>query len=102
MSRRVTLTLVALMFTACSAATTQTGLVATGSSLTGVGNQFVALGGIYTANCLPVKDPKLTGFCDGFKEYAPQFQRAYPLAVQAWKAAAQANDVSKAQGAIAT
>ena len=92
-----------LLVVGCSAATTQTGLVATGSSLIGVGNQFVAVGVIYAVNCTPtIKDPKFTGFCAGFKEYAPQFQRAYPIAQQAWKDAVRANDVSKAQGAMAT
>lgn len=103
MGRRL-LPLLLLSLTACSnaATSTQTGLATSGQALMAVGNTFVTVGATYQANCLPApKDAKLAKFCAGFKEFAPRFQRAYPLAVDAWKAARSANDASKAQDAAA-
>jgi hypothetical protein len=99
--RAVTLALL-LVLTGCAAKTTQTGLVTSGQALIGVGNTFVAVGATYTANCTPtVKNQKLVAFCEGFKTYAPRFQKAYRPAVDAWEVARKANDASKAQQATA-
>lgn len=90
-----------LMLVGCSSATTQTGLATSGTALVGVGNQFVAVGALYTTHCTPtVKLAALAAFCAGFKSFAPQFQRAYPVAIEAWKFAVQANDVASAQPAL--
>ena len=102
-SRSLALITLVLLLAACASATTQSGLAASGQALVGVGNQFVAVGGLYTANCTPVvKVAALAGFCSGFRAFAPQFQRAYPVAVEAWKFAVQANDASKASSALST
>ena len=99
--RRLAPSLALLLLTACSATTTQTGLATTGATLVGLGNQFVAVGALYTVNCTPtVKVAALASFCVGFKEYAPKFQVAYPIAKDAWKFAVQANDASKSQVAL--
>lgn len=85
----------------CSAATTQTGLATSGQALVGVGNQFVAVGALYTTNCTPtVKVAALAPFCSGFRDFAPRFQKAFPIARDAWLFAVQANDASKAQSAM--
>lgn len=101
--RPVAFTLALLVLSGCAgeAATTQRALAASGQSLVELGHQFVAVGALYTANCTPtVKVAALAPFCSGFKEYAPHFQRTYPLARDAWKFAVQASDASKAQLAL--
>ncbi len=93
---------VAIALVGCSATTTQTGLATTGQALIGVGNTFVTVGQAYNVICLPtVKEPKLTKFCTGFRDFAPKFQKAYPVAVDAWNAARRANDAAKANDAVA-
>ncbi len=101
--KRIALVLMtALLVAGCAGKQTQTGLVTSGEALIGVGNTFVAVGASYQANCLPApRDPKLAGFCAGFRSFAPKFQQSYPPAVDAWKIARSGNDASKAQEATA-
>jgi len=113
---------IVLMFTACLAcngvssthmppagpgkppleASGQALLAGSGQALLQVGNLFIAAGGLYTANCTPtLANPKLAGFCSAFKTFAPEFQKAYPPAVQTWQAARETNDTASAEGAEA-
>jgi hypothetical protein len=95
--------IVLLLAAGCAQKTTQVGFVATGEALIAVGDRFADVGGVYAVNCKPViRAPEFVAFCNGFKEFAPQFQRAYPLAIQAWAIAVEANDINQAQGAMAT
>ena len=90
----------ALLLVGCAAKTTQTGLATSGQSLVGIGTTFINVGAIYNQQCLPApKQPKMTGFCNGFKTFGAKFQKAYPTAIDAWEAARKANDASKANDA---
>lgn len=93
-----------LLLTACTTASTQTGLAASGQTLIGVGVQFVNVASVYTQHCKAVvpTDASAKQFCDGFRVFGPKFQQSYPLAVQTWKAATAANNTQAAQGAEAT
>ena len=90
------LALVALA--ACTPKNVDTGMLAAGSSIKAVGNQFVAAEAVYQANCKPVK-PAFAKFCTGFYAFTPRFQQAYNPAVDTWNSAVKANDASKAVGA---
>jgi hypothetical protein len=103
MKRLIVLLLLAGLVSGCAQKTTQINFVATGESLAAVGNQFADVGAVYTTNCKPTpKAVEFTTFCNGFAEFAPHFKRAYPLALQAWSIAVEANDINQAQGAMAT
>jgi hypothetical protein len=81
----------------------QSGLVITGETLAGIGDQFANVGDVYKVQCTPaVTVAELSGFCSSFKTFGPQFQAAYPLAVKTFKAAAAAKDLAAAQGAEST
>ncbi len=72
-------------------------LAVTGTTLEGVGDQFVAVAAVYKTGC---DSGKLTPTqCAAFKTFGTQFQRSYPLAVQTWKAARGANDAASAKQA---
>lgn len=79
-----------------------TGALAAGSAIKTVGNQFVAAEAAYQANCRPTYKPAFKSFCTGLYAFAPKFKKAYNPAVDAWNAAAAANDKSKALDAQAT
>lgn len=101
--RRGTLcTIVALVFVACTTGQTQVGLLASTTTLDQLGQQFLGLSKVYDANCKPATTTIFVKFCDGFKQYAPQFQKSYHPAVEALNAANAANDMAKASGAQAT
>jgi hypothetical protein len=94
---------VALTGASCSTMGTNKALVVSGETIAGIGDQFAALGGVYTKQCTPqISNPAFVSFCKSFKEYGPKFQTAYPLAVQTFKTAAAANDTAAAQGAEKT
>src|SRR5262249_32715329 len=77
---------VALTGASCSTPNTTKGLVVSGETIAGIGDQFAALGGVYTKQCTPqISNPAFVSFCKSFKEYGPKFQTAYPLAVQTFK-----------------
>lgn len=92
----------AFLLAGCTAATTQTGLSASGQALIGVGNTFVAVGSAYSSQCAPApSNVQMQKFCAGFRDFAPKFQTSYPQAVSAWNIARSANDASKANEATA-
>jgi hypothetical protein len=85
----------------CAGKNVDTSMLAAGSAIKTVGNQFVAAEMVYQTNCRPIK-PGFKQFCMGLYTFAPKFKAAYNPAVDTWNTAASANDASKALGAQAT
>lgn len=103
MIKRFAILAVVLALVSCSTKQTQVGILTATKGLDALGQQFVAVSGVYSAQCLPaVRQAALGKFCAAFKEYAPKFQVAYKPAVDAIHAAASANDTAKLAGAQAT
>ncbi len=101
----VAVSLAALLLSGCAGQSVQQGLAVSGQTLVGVGTQFVNVSSVYSQHCkapaVPA-DASAQQFCDAFAAFGPKFQRAYPLAVSAWKSAVAAGDTATAKGAEAT
>jgi hypothetical protein len=89
--------LAALVLAACSTATTQTGLAASGESLRQVGLQFIAVNQFYVQGCTDRTIGKSD--CATFSGFGRRFRGEYPAAVDAWEAARAANDAASEQAA---
>jgi hypothetical protein len=98
--KRTLILLFSLTLVGCAAKQIDTGMLAAGGTLKVVGNQFVQAEKVYAKNCHPIK-PAFKKFCPGMYAFAPKFKKAYNPALDAYEAAVNANDTSKALGAQA-
>lgn len=92
---------VALTLVACGASTHKA-LMTSGETLKASGQQFQTVAAAYVTGCKA--GTILPGQCAQFRAFGLQFERAFPLAVELWTIAAEANDrasVTKAQDMIA-
>ena len=66
-------------------------LVGSGEGLKAVGNEFVAVAQVYKHGC-DVSKIIPQSQCQKFREFGEKFKQVYPLAVQLWETARDAND----------
>lgn len=90
--------LTTLIFVVSSCASLGKTLVITGTTLKGVGTEFVQIAAVYKQGCDVEKTIKPEQ-CASFRAFGQQFQKSYPLAVQLWEAARSAGDTA-AQGQV--
>jgi hypothetical protein len=76
----------------CAAQTSTTTLITTAATLDAVGKNFDAAGRAFTAGCTATPPTIKKADCDTFRRYGQKFKATYPMAVNLWKAAGDAND----------
>jgi len=80
-----------LIFVAgCSASR---GLVVTGETLKGIGNEFIQVAAVYKQGC-DITKVIAQSHCQSFRSFGEQFQKSFPMAVQLWEAARSASDAA--------
>lgn len=67
-------------------------LVISGESLKAIGNEFLLVADVYVRGC--ADKTIAVDQCAAFRDFGQKFQRAYPLAVDLWGVARNANDVA--------
>lgn len=105
--RKIGLVAVALLapmlLAGCGTFDAHKGLMASGETLKASGQQFKTVAAAYVDGC---KAGTITpGQCARFRDFGQQFEKAFPLAVNAWTIAKDANDqaaVKSAQDLIAS
>lgn len=81
--------IVLVIFVGCS--TLSSGLIITGITLRGTGDQFVRIAPLYKHGC-DVTKTIAESKCQDFRRFGEKFQRSFPLAAQLWEAARSASD----------
>ncbi len=72
-------------------------LVVSGESLKAVGNEFIAVADVYVRGC--AAQTISLSQCVAFRDFGEKFKVAYPMAIQLWGVARNANDVATAKKA---
>jgi hypothetical protein len=70
---------------------TSRSLAVTGETLKGVGQEFTEVAAVYKQGC-DITKAIAPEQCKKFRAFGLEFQRSYPVAVQLWEVAREAND----------
>lgn len=98
--RAAALALVLLALVGCGSVPRK--LEVSGVALKAAGQQFRAVAGAYVHGCDVTVPPTLSWeACDRFRAFGERFQVGFPLAVDLWAIAKDANDRASEQGAAA-
>jgi predicted small secreted protein len=66
-------------------------LIVTGTSLQGIGSEFVQVAAVYKKGC-DVDKSIPASQCNSFRAFGEKFQKSFPLTVQLWEVARSTND----------
>jgi hypothetical protein len=80
-----------LLVAGCSVFSFGKTLIVTGTSLKGIGDQFVTISATYKQGCDVTKTIPQSQ-CKAFRAFGEHFQKSFPLTQQLWEAARSAND----------
>lgn len=93
---RIPLVLALAVLVLGATCTTHQQLMGSGTALKAVGQQWLAVNGAFVKACLPSapKLPKAT--CDEAGKFHDKFKKSYPLAIDLYETAVNANDTAMA------
>lgn len=96
---RIPLVLALAVLVLGATCTTQQSLMGSGTALKAVGQQWLAVNGAFVKACVP-SAPKLSkATCDDARSFGDKFKKSYPLAIQLFETAVNANDTAMAADA---
>jgi len=91
--------LAAVLVLAVGCASTHQGLMGSGTALKAVGQQWLTVNEGFVKGCAPSAPTVPKAQCDAARDFGVKFKKAYPLAVQLFDTAVNANDAAMAADA---